>query len=342
MIGRGLFGSSTRKKTPFGAPFDAPTYGTPGIGDDFNRRQQEVLALPEQGGASQQPDFQPSAGPISQAIGQPNPPQISDADREREAVLGMLGTAPQKQKGNFGRDWLAPALAVIGDGLSEAGGGRGGRGGYSAVDMLMKQQAEKKQGFADQQAAYERNMRVANLPGMNQREFAAFQMDPKAWGGSMSRAATSRYEAATLNPGDTRYLGQGNGSFEAPTRAHQYATDLGLDRGTDPYRDAVRDQELGSNGPTAFGNDQFLENAKNLARANLERQRQSNRMGLEGARQGNRMAVRGAPTYRDTNGAPPRAGGPPASAPRKAAARTATDANGNKVQWNGSAWVPAR
>jgi hypothetical protein len=185
---------------------------------------------------------------------------------------------------------------------------------------------------------------------MNEREMAAYIADPKAWGSNMSRAATSRYDAATLNPGDVRTYGEGNGVYQAPTRAEQFAQALGIVKGTPEYETAIRDQELGAQGPTAFqndvrlddhrtGNQKMLEAARQLGRVQLEGVRQGNRIGVEGVRQNNRMGLRGAPTYRDINGAPPRVGSGTAGAPREV---TATGPNGEKIVFRNGQWVPAR
>jgi len=207
----------------------------------------------------------------------------------------------------------------------------------------MENWGKRRDNYRSQQQQYEDRMRTASLPGMNAREMAAYMADPKAWGSHMADAATSRYQAATLNPGDQRLFGDpaaGVTPYQAPTRGQQYAQSLGLHPWTDPYNKAIQDQELGANGPTALGNHQTLENLKAGNRTNFETLRQRNRVGMEGVRQGNRIDVRGAPTYRDMNPPPPRVAGP-GRAPRKSMP-TAPGPNGEKVQWNGRAWVPAQ
>ncbi|MCC6828276.1 MAG: hypothetical protein IT550_08620 [Novosphingobium sp.] len=263
---------------------------------------------------------------------QPNPATGLDRD-----TLGKLvGEAPTAPKRDVLRDVLAGLAAVT----SDAANRWNGDGGGHAVDNLAKMWGDRASAYKQQFADFQQRQKIANLPGMTAREFLAYQADPKAWGSHMSDAATSRYQAATLNPGDQRVYGDpsaGGTVYQAPTRGAQYSIDLGLTPGTPAWVNAVKDQELGANGPTAFSNQQFLNNARAAVQAQLERQRQTGRLSLEGVRQGNRSALRGAPTYRDTHGAPPRASGPGAST-----RRTATDANGNRVEWNGTAWVPAR
>lgn len=274
------------------------------------------------------PDFASAPRPAN-----PAQPQQRSLDPE---VMKLIGQAPVR-KNNTGRDIIAGILATIAD-VAAARGGRQG----TAVDGLVKTWGDRRDTYKTQQQQYDERMRIAGLPGMGVREMAAYMADPKAWGSNMSRAATSPYDAATLNPGDTRFLGVGNGSVQAPTRGQQYAQSLGLEEGSDPYNNAIRDQELGANGPTGFGNSQALENLRTGNRRGLEAQRQANRVGLEGVRQNNRMGVRGAPTYRDLNPPPPRVSGPGRAAPRRSAMPTATGPNGEKVQWNGRAWVPAQ
>lgn len=238
-------------------------------------------------------------------------------------VLKMVGSAPIK-KNNTARDVLGGLLAAVSDGLARQSGQKG-----HAVDNLTKAWTDRRATFKTQQEQYQDRMRMAQLPGMTTREMAAYMADPKAWGGHMASAATSPYQAATLNPGDNRFLGQGKPMVQAPTRGQQYARTLGLSEGTDPYNDAIRDQELGANGPTAFGNQQ------NLAGLRFGQQRT-----MEQLRQANRLSLRGVPTYRDSNPPPPRPS-VPRSAPRRAMP-TATGPNGEKVMWNGRAWVPGR
>jgi hypothetical protein len=143
----------------------------------------------------------------------------------------------------------------------------------------------------------------------------------------MADAAVSRYQAATLNPGDQRFLGEGNGAYQAPTRGQLFARSLGLAEGSDDYNTAIRDQEMGTQGPTAVGN-----------RVNFEGIRQRNRAAMEGMRQAGRQTLRGMPTYRDTNSPPPRPRAP-AAASRTAKVPTATGANGEKIYYRGGRWV---
>ena len=111
-----------------------------------------------------------------------------------------------------------------------------------------------------------------------------------------------------------------------------YAETQGLEPGTQEYFDAVQDYVLKGDGPAAYERDRGLDDYRTGNRLKIEGVRQGNRMGLEGERQNNRVATRGLPTYRDTH---PRTAGGGNARP------TATGPNGQKVEWNGSAWVPA-
>lgn len=376
-----LFG---QKRGMFDAP---PMYGTPGIGDDIERRKrglldvsgdQDWLAQTQQAemlkqlgpkkdgfqlgatGASGMPQTGGNAyTPTSNAagVGGSFQPQLPDFSREEARtqlpdlrnqpaqpgqpdprLMALVGDAPQKPGtfwqggGKFkGRDALAAALAVMGDAFS---GDRVGKN--SAADRLTGARSAGASAFDKSLEAYAQRRRLAGMPGMTERELQAAILDPKAWAGSMSSNATSKYGAATLNPGDQRYLGDGN-IYQAPTRGQQYAKSLGFNEGTNSYSDAIRDQELGANGPTAFGNQQTMQNAREAQAIEMERLRQQGRIGMEGVRQGNRMDVRGTPTYRDQN--------PPARQSRGGTASrapTATGADGKTIYYRGGKWVDAQ
>lgn len=117
--------------------------------------------------------------------------------------------------------------------------------------------------------------------------------------------------------------------YDGPEDFESYAEAMGIEPGTQEYFDAVEDYVLKSDGPTAYERDKGLDDYRTGNRLRIEGARQGNRESLEGLRQRNRVATRGLPTYRDVN---PRAG---------RARPTATGPNGQKVEWNGKAWVPA-
>ncbi|MFC4293568.1 hypothetical protein ACFO0A_00690 [Novosphingobium tardum] len=127
------------------------------------------------------------------------------------------------------------------------------------------------------------------------------------------------------NSGDVATLYDGQEPFE------QYAADMGLEPGSDDYFNAVQDYVLRANGPTALAHDRTLDDYRTGNRLKIEGVRQGNRESLEGIRQKNRVTTRGVPTYRDAH---PRAAGK--------ARPTATGPNGQKMEYDGSAWVPVR
>ena len=121
--------------------------------------------------------------------------------------------------------------------------------------------------------------------------------------------------------------------YDGPEDFETYAETMGLEPGTREYFDAVEDYVLKSDGPSAYQRDLGRDDYRTGNRVKLEGVRQDNRMGLEDVRQNNRVTTRALPTYRDTH--PRVAGGGGSARP------TATGPNGQKVEWNGSAWVPA-
>ena len=173
--------------------------------------------------------------------------------------------------------------------------------------------------------------------------------------------------------------GQSQTIYEAPADFEEYAGVLGLQPGTDEYNEAVQDYVLRANGPTAQDGRESLESVRQDNRVSLEGVRQGNRVALRGmptyanlhprasaARSGGSSSG-GAPRTTGNVYAPilakiaagkgltpgeqqvigmygrggrgGRAGG--TSQPRSAGP-VATDGKGNKVQWNGKAWVPVR
>lgn len=119
--------------------------------------------------------------------------------------------------------------------------------------------------------------------------------------------------------------------YDGPEDFETFAETQGLEPGTQEYFDAVQDYVLKGDGPAAYDRDKGLDDYRTGNRLKLEGARQGNRVGLEGIRQNNRVTTRGLPTYRDTH---PRAGG--------SKRPTATGPNGEKVEFDGTAWVPAR
>ena len=149
----------------------------------------------------------------------------------------------------------------------------------------------------------------------------------------------ARQHGADLRAGAPRVIGRSmmqfdpqsggvNELYDGPEDFETYAETMGLEPGTQEYFDAVEDYVLKSDGPAAYERDTGLDDYRTGNRLKLEGARQGNRLGLEGVRQRNRVTTKGTPTYRDSH---PRAGG--------SARPTATGPNGQKVEWDGKAWV---
>ncbi len=169
--------------------------------------------------------------------------------------------------------------------------------------------------------------------------------------------------------------------YDAPEAFQTYAGTFGQN-GSPEYRTAAQDYVLRGNGPTAAGYDESLENVRQGNRVSLESIRQGNRAALRsaptyrdlhpraatpargGGAGGGRVTMAGtiAPLiakvargeqltpgeqqaysmYRPgRRGAGGGAGGS-AAAGGGAIQRVAVDGKGNKVGWNGKAWVPVK
>lgn len=243
-----------------------------------------------------------------------------------DELAALIGRAPRQNKGGLG-DVLATILSVAADATNPDA-----KGGFTR--NLAQQWGQRREGYNNAVTSFQNRQQMANLPGMTQRELAAYIADPKAWAGHMSDAATSRFQAATLNPGDQRFFGDGNGVYQAPTRGQQYAQTLGLEPGSEGYATALRDQEMGAQGPTAVSNNAALEKSRQQWRASMEQQRQQGRTSLEGMRQRNRVDLRGVPTPGRLS--PPPSRRAPAAAPR---VPTASDSKGNTIYLRNGQWT---
>lgn len=131
--------------------------------------------------------------------------------------------------------------------------------------------------------------------------------------------------------------GEANVLYRGRQDAEIYADSLGFDRGSEEWNAAAEDFVLRGSGPSAHSrdlelddyrtaNDRGLEGYRQQNRLEMERARQGNRAVMEDRRQGNRVALRQTPSAGRTSSRRP----------------TATDAKGNKVEWDGKAWVPAK
>ena len=201
------------------------------------------------------------------------------------------------------------ALAAIGDGLTQHSGGQPwavqnlvAQRDANSERLLASAQQIAKWRYDDYQAQRDADLKASN----------PFTIGRDRVG----------YDPAT---GEARVLYDGGEDFEL------YAQELGLEEGTPEYFQAVEDYVLRSSGPSAHGRDMELDDYRTANDSRLENQRFGNRRAMEVLRQGNR---RGMVDYRNAN--------PPPSRSRAPAKHTARDANGNVVEWNGKAWVPAK
>jgi hypothetical protein len=178
-------------------------------------------------------------------------------------------------------------------------------------------------GFQSRTADYDRQRRENAMQavkwGRDDDLAAAKRNEPQYWSGSEDRV---RYDPAT---------GTASRVYDAPQDFEDYAATSGYEPGTPEYFRAAEDYVLRGNGPTAFKYDRDLETIRSAGRSALEAERQRNR-----------AALRGMPSYRDLNPPAPRQSAAPRTAAPKTGGRpTATGPNGQKVEWNGTAWVPA-
>ncbi len=246
-------------------------------------------------------------------------------------LMALVGQEPKRNKGSFG-DVLAAILAVGADAFNPQANGRA-----RASEHLAEQWQKRRDAYDQALSSFQNRQRMATMPGMTEREMEAYLADPKAWGSNMSNAIASRYNAATLNPGDTRVYGDpsiGGNTYQALTRGQQYAESLGLTPGSEAWNNAVRDQELGANGPTGFANSQTLQNDRQTHAEQMERLRQRDRLTLNGVQQAGRARIHGQPTYRDTHPLRPRIGGSAGGKPHGRSGPTATGPNGEKIYYD--------
>lgn len=202
---------------------------------------------------------------------------------------------------------LQKAAAIIGPALMAATGNAAGASQAQAM-------------IADRQNSYADRRRQA-------------LMEAVKWGreDDLAREKASQPQFFSGNEDRIRYdptTGTSTRVYNAPQDFEDYAATGGLEPGTPEYFSAVQDYVLRGSGPTAFNYDR-----------QLEQLRQAGRISLEGTRHQNRLDVRGAPTYRDLHPKPKAAGGSP-KGPK--ARPTATGPNGQKIEWDGNAWVPVR
>ena len=254
---------------------------------------------------------QAAVGPVDRMSTFDQPQRMEPAPQPQQTLDDMVGPAPERKKGfwngqgKFGaRDAFAAALAVLADAGARQNGYQG-----NAIASLGNRRRQSLDDFTQAVQAFAERKRMASLPGMTTREFAAWQANPEAWGNNNSDALSTHLAAANVNPGDQRVYGnpaRGGSVYQAPTAGEQYADSLGYEPGSNDYTTALQDYTLRANGPTAFGYDKQLDDYRTGNDIKVEGVRFGNRQAMEAQRQQGRADLRSQPTYRDLNAPPPR------------------------------------
>ena len=244
--------------------------------------------------------------PRTEAMGQlPRKGGASGFDYDA-ALTSML---PQQKK----RSTLQKIAGVVAPVLMGLGGNQAGANAFFA-NQQSRRDADERQ----------RNSAISTIERWKYDDFARRQ-------GADLRAGAPRVIGRSMVQFDPNSGGV-NELYDGPEDFETYAETMGLEPGSQEYFDAVEDYVLKSDGPAAYERDTGLDDYRTGNRLKIEGARQGNRLGLEDVRQRNRITTKGSPTYRDSN-----------PAPRRGSARpTATGPNGQKVEWDGKAWVPSR
>lgn len=223
------------------------------------------------------------------------------------AMASML--PPPKKKHGFGKT-LLDILNIAAPALMAAGGDTQGANAFLARQAAQRDDLRRRQLDAQAQIAKWRHDDWALKQGADLRASAPFTIGRERL----------QYDPET---GQVSSLYKGDADFE------DYADSQGLEPGTPEYFKAVEDYVLRGNGPSAMDYDMQLDD-----------HRTNNRLRVVGTQQAGRERVRSMPTYRDLHPAPPRTSAPRSS--RSSGRPTATGPNGQKVEWDGKAWVPVQ
>lgn len=180
-----------------------------------------------------------------------------------DGALQRLAGEKPKQNG-----W-AIAAAILGDALASSSGGQ-----PFAVRSLLAQ----RQGYQDRLADAQRT-----LTGWQYRDYARQnEADLNA-----SAPFTIGRDRVQFNPA----TGKADVLYDGPEDFELYASELGLEPGSDAYFKAVEDYVLRSSGPSAHSRDMALDDYRTANDREMEGLRYDNRRKLEGLRQGNRLAT---------------------------------------------------
>jgi len=260
----------------------------------------------------------PQAMPQGMPQGLPQPmPQRGGGFDYGAAQAALL---PQKPKGSKFVHTLGDIASILGPALMAANGDQAGANAFIARMAAKKDEASRRQWDTNRMLAEWQHQDYARQNGADLTAAQPFTIGRDRL----------RYDPQT---GQTASIYHGPADFE------DYAQKMGFEPGTPEYVHAAQDYILRGNGPTAVGLDMSLDNHRTGNRSTLENQRFQNRSSLQQQGQQGRETLRGLPSYRDTHPLPGRGGGGGRAA---GSAPTATGPNGQKIMWNGSAWVPVK
>lgn len=219
------------------------------------------------------------------------------------AKAALVGEKPEV------KDWQK-IMAIVGDALVQHSGGQpmAMQNIVARQNDYSKRQFEAAQQILDWQHGNYEAQRDADLRAANPYTIGRERL---------------AYDPATGRT-DVQYRGRQD--------AEIYADTMGFDRGSEEWTAAVEDYVLRSSGPSAHERDMEIDDHRTANDRSLEGYRQQNRLQMEGARQSNRV---GMVDYRNANP-------PPSRSSRGAARPTATDGKGNKIEFDGKKWVPAK
>ena len=247
---RGAAGFSPAEPQPrmpgnglFGPP---PAYQTPGIGDGLPG------AMPVAGDGAAPVSLMPLDTPLSPGASLPQ-------------IALMPGVKP-KQPAFFGEGGAGRSiLGSIADAALQLNGLRP----IYAPAMERKQQMAYQQG--QQQAEW-------NRQDAQRQQDHQWAVEDREWKAKQPRYFASGRNQVEYDPATdmARVIYDGPADFE------EYAAALGLEPGTDEYNEAVQDYQLRGNGPTALAGRREMENLRQGNRVSMEGIRQTNRAALRG------------------------------------------------------------
>ena len=344
--GYGIGAEEPGPKVPYGLLAN-PAYRTPGIGDG----QPGAMSAPSPADGQRGPV---SLMPLDMPLQKPVLPQNRPGP-EFVPMAPLPGVKP-KTPGFFAKDgaWR-DVLGIIGDSLLAANG----------RPMIY---TPNKLHLREQQAEWNRQ----DAQRQQDRQWAVEDRDYKA---NLPQYFMSGRDRVAFYP----HTGDSQVVYDGPTDFQEYANLMGLEPGSDDYNEAMQDFVLRSNGPTAQEGRQEMESLRQGNRVSLEGIRQTNRAALRGMPTYSNLHPRPAGGSGGGNrGGPPRStgqvyapifakvargepltpgeqqifnlygrgsrgtGGKSAGAAPGGVNPVATDAKGNKVQWDGKAWKPVR